>query len=61
MDDPLLSTPVGDTIFEQTNDSTESEEVPKDDSAVLTQPVADPLDIPLVPSLNAEDPPAQNV
>ena len=35
MDDPLLSTPAGDTILEKGDDSTEFEADPKDDSVVL--------------------------
>ena len=61
MDDPLQSTLVGDTIFEETNDSIESEEVSKDDSVVLAQPAADPPIIPLIPSSNAEDLPDQDI
>ena len=64
MDDPLLSTPVGDTIFEETDHSTELEEVPKDDNVILTQPAVDQPIIPLTPSTNppnAEDPHAQDV
>ena len=61
MDDPLPSTPVGDTIFEETNDSTKSEEVPKDDSVVLAHPTANPPVIPLILSSNAKDPLAQDI
>ena len=64
MDDPLPSTLAGDTIQEETNDSTESKSDPKDDSVVLTQPTADPLVTPLVLStkpLNVENPLAQDV
>ena len=64
MDDPLPSTPVGDTIFEETDDSTKSKPNPKDDSVILAQPAADPLVTPLVPStepLNVESPLAQDV
>ena len=43
MDDPLPSTPVGDTIFEETDDSTKSKPNPKDDSVILAQPAADLL------------------
>ena len=35
MDDPLPSTPASNTIFEEIDDSTESESDPKDDSVVL--------------------------
>ena len=41
MEDPLPSTPTGDTILEESDDSTESEANPKDDSVVLAQPVVD--------------------
>ena len=64
MDDPLSSTPVGDTIFKETDDSTESKEVPKDDSFILAHPVANPPVIPLILSTdppNAEDPPTLDV
>ena len=60
MDDPLPSTPAGDTIQEETDDSTESN--PKNDSIVLAQLVVDPSVTPLVPStepLNVENPVAQ--
>ena len=64
MDDPLLSTPAGNTILDETDDSIESELDPKDDSIVLAQLVADPPVTPLVPStepLNVKNPPAQDV
>ena len=64
MDDPLLSTLVGDTILDETNDSTKSEPNPKDDSVILAQPAADPLVTPSVLStkpLNVENPHAQDV
>ena len=57
IDNPLPSTLVRDIIFEGTDDSTESKEVPKDDSVVLAQPAANPL----VNPLNAKDLPAQDV
>ena len=50
MDDPLLSTPTGDTILEETVDSTELESDPKDNSIVLAQLAVDPLVTPLVSS-----------
>ena len=64
MDDPPLLTPTSDTIQEETNNSTESESNPKDDSVVLAQPAADPPVTPLVPStkpLNIENPLAQDI
>ena len=41
MDDPLPSTLVGDTIFEETDDSTQSEWDPKNDGVVLAQPAVE--------------------
>jgi len=35
MDDPLPTTPVGDAILEETDDSTESEQDTQDDSVIL--------------------------
>ena len=61
IDNPLSSTLVRDIIFEGTDNSTESKEVPKDDSVVLAQPAANPLVNPLIPPLNAKDLPAQDV
>ena len=56
MDNPLPSTPTGgDTISEETDDSTQSEWDPKDDGVILTQPVVERLVTPLIPS--TEDPP----
>ena len=52
MDDPLLSTPAGDTIPEKGDDSTEFEADPKDDSVVLAQPTVNQLVIPLTLSAN---------
>ena len=59
MDEPLPSTPAGDTILEDSDDSTKSEVDPKDDSVVLAQPIVHQPIIPLTPSANlqnAEDP-----
>ena len=53
-----------DTIFEEIDDSIELEPDPKNDSVVLSQPVADPTVIPSVPStkpLNVENPSTQDV
>ena len=47
MDEPVPSTPAGDTIQEETDDSTNSR--PKDDSIVLAQPATDALVTFLVP------------
>ncbi|KAL0000117.1 hypothetical protein SO802_019719 [Lithocarpus litseifolius] len=55
MDDPLLSTPAGDSTLEETDDSIESEPDPKDDSVVLAQPAADPPVTPLVPSTEPQN------
>ena len=41
MDDPMLSTPAGDIVVRESDDSTESDLPPKDDGVVLAQPVAD--------------------
>ena len=64
MDDPMPLIPADDTIFEEIDDSTESEPDPKDDSVILTQPTVDPPIIPSIPSikpLNVEDPPFYDV
>ena len=56
MDEPLLSTPVGNTIQEETDDSTESN--PKNGSVVLAQPAIDAPITSLVRStepMNIED------
>ena len=55
MDNPLPSTPVGgDTISEETDNSTQSEWDPKDDGVILAQPTMERLVTPLIPS--TEDP-----
>ena len=41
MDDPLPSTLVGDTIFEETDNSTQSKWDPKNDGVVLAQPAVE--------------------
>lgn len=61
MDELLLSTPAGDTVQEETDNSTESNL--KDDSVVLTQPATDAPIISLVPStepVNFEEPVTQD-
>jgi len=59
MDNPLPITPVGgDTISEETDDSTQSEQDPKDDGVVLAQLAVKGPIAPLAPS--AEDPSAPN-
>lgn len=56
MNDPLPTTPAhSDTISEETDDSTESEQDPKDDGLVLTQPAVEGPVASLAPSAN--DPP----
>nr|POE89447.1 hypothetical protein CFP56_01803 [Quercus suber] len=53
MDDPLPSTPTGDTIFEEANDSTQSERDPKNDGVILAKPAVEkPLTL-LIPSTEA--------
>ncbi|KAL0004794.1 hypothetical protein SO802_012355 [Lithocarpus litseifolius] len=56
MDDPLLSTPVGDVVPEETNGSTESAQDTRDDNDVLAQPARSPILL-LSPSAN---PPVAN-
>ena len=61
MDELLLSTPAGDTVQEETDNSTESNL--KDDSVVLTQPATDAPIISLVLStepVNFEEPVTQD-
>ena len=53
MDDTLQSTPTGDTIFEETNNSTQSEQDPKNDSVILTQPALEKPITPLILSNEA--------
>ena len=53
MDDPLLSTPIGDATLEENDDFTESEANPEDDCVVLAQPAAvDKLVVLLTPLAN---------
>ena len=64
MDDSLPSTPTSNTILEESDDSTESEADPKDDSVVLAQTAMDQPTILLTPSANppnTEDPSTQDV
>ena len=65
MDDLLSSTPIGDTTFEETDNSTQSERDPKNDGVVLAQPAVDTPITPLIPSTEApqvaEKPPTQNL
>ena len=55
MDDLLPSTPAGDTVFEDTDDSTELERDPKNDGVVLAQPAMENTVTPLIPSTEAQD------
>ena len=71
MDNPLLSTPASDTIFEESDDSTQSKSSQKDDSVVLAQLAVYPSITPLIPftdpqnaknslAQDAQDPPLKN-
>ena len=66
MDNPLPLTPVGgDTIFEETNDSTQSGRDPKDDGVILAQPAVEKPVTPLIlstenPSHDVENPSTQD-
>ena len=53
IDDPLPSTPVGNTIFEETDDSTQSKRDPKNDGVVLSQLAVEKPVTPLIPSTEA--------
>ncbi|KAK9987401.1 hypothetical protein SO802_032352 [Lithocarpus litseifolius] len=55
MDDPVLSTPVGDTVLVDDDSLSESGMHPKDDGIVLAQPALDKSVAPIIPST---DPPA---
>ena len=63
MDDPMPSTPTGDTVVGESDNSTESNLPPKDDGIILAQPIANPpvttsnLSIEL---FDVENPPAQD-
>ena len=59
MDDPVPTTPAsGDTVSEETDDSTQLEWDPKGDSVILAQPAVEGLVIPLVPF--ADYPPSKD-
>ena len=59
MDDPLSTTPArGDTVSEETDNSTKSEWDLKDDGVVIAQPAVEWPIVPLAPSVN--DPPAHD-
>ena len=55
MDNPLPMTPASDTIFEETDDSTQSERDLKDDGVVLAQPAMDKLVTLLILSNKAQE------
>ena len=60
----MPSTPAGDTIYEETNNSTQSERYLKNDGFVLAQPTVEKLVTPVIPSIEAQvanNPPTQNV
>ena len=58
MDDPIPMTPTdGDTVSEETNNSNQSEQDPKDNGVVLAQPAVEGPVTPLVPS--ADNPPSK--
>ena len=63
MDDPMPSTPTGNTVVGESDNSTELDLPPKDDGIILAQPVANPpvttsnLSIEL---LDVENPPTQD-
>ena len=48
MDDPMPSTPAGDTIFEETDDSTQLERDPKNDGVILALLAVEKLVTPVI-------------
>ena len=52
MDAPMPTTPVGDAVPEETDDSTESNQDTQDDNIILAQPPLNPPIVPLTPSAN---------
>ena len=63
MDEPLPTTPTGDTIPEGADGAIESEQDTQDDYVILAQPALNPPVIPLTPSANppvADDPSSQD-
>ena len=63
MDDLVTSTPTSDTVFGGSDNSTESDLPPKDDSVVLAQPAADPSvtsSNPTIEFVHVENPHAQD-
>ena len=55
MDDPLLSTSAGDTIFEEIDYLTQFEQDPNDDGVVFAQLAVEKSVTPLIPSNEAQD------
>ncbi|KAL0001400.1 hypothetical protein SO802_015181 [Lithocarpus litseifolius] len=55
MDDPMPMTPAGDTFVGESDDSTESDLLPKDDSVILAQPTANPAVTTSHPSIKLVD------
>ncbi|KAK9994149.1 hypothetical protein SO802_023852 [Lithocarpus litseifolius] len=55
MDNPLLSTPIGDSILRETDDSTHLEPDPKNDGVVLAQLAVEKPDTYLIPSTEGQD------
>ena len=63
MDEPMLTTPTGNTIVDENVDPTGSDPPPKDDGFVLAQPTANPLvpsSNPSIELLDTKDPPTQD-
>ena len=57
MDDPLLTIPTsGSTVSEETDDSTQLEQDPKDDGVILAQPAVEKPVTPLIPSTEVPHP-----
>ena len=52
MDAPMPTTPVGDAVPEEIDDSTESNQDTQDDNIILAQPPLNPPIVPLTPSAN---------
>ena len=48
MDAPMPSTPASDTIFNETDDSTQLERDPKNDGVVLAQPIVEKPITPMI-------------
>ena len=64
MDDLMLSSPAGNSIFKETDDSTQPERDPKNNGVVLVQPAVEKPVTPVISSTEAqvaENPPTQDV